>query len=123
MTSPASSHDHGEHGHGQSHEKHAEAPTEPAAYVMVDIGDGYGALLLYAGADRAGLEPEIYPVGVPEARQHVWVLERVTNAPDPLFAAVFPSLPAGRYAICSPTGEPTQEVNVLDGEIIEARWA
>lgn len=89
---------------------------------MVDVGDGYGALVLYSEADRAGLEPEIHPVGVPEARQHVWVLKRATAAPGPVFAAVFPSLLAGRYAICSPAGAPVQEVDVLDGKVTEARW-
>jgi len=89
---------------------------------MVDVGDGYGALILYAGADRVGLEPEIHPVGRPEDRQHVWVLERETGGPTRVYAAVFPSLPAGRYAICSPRGEATQEVEVVDEEVAEAHW-
>lgn len=89
---------------------------------MVDIGAGYGALVLYAGADKRGLEPEIHPVGRPDDRQHVWVLERATAGPDPVFAAVYPSLPAGRYSICSPDGKPAQEVDVPDGAIAEARW-
>ena len=89
---------------------------------MVDVGGGYGALVLYSEADRMGLEPEIHPVGQPADRQHVWVLERDTAAPDPVFAAVFPTLRAGRYAICSPAGEPAQEVDVLDGAVTEAHW-
>ncbi len=103
-------------------EEQAEAPPVDPSGVMVDVGDGYGALVLYAGADRVGLEPEIHPVGRPADRQHVWVLERDTAGPSPVFAAVFPSLPAGRYAICSPGGEPTQEVDVVDGAITEAHW-
>ena len=112
------------HGHRHGEEEQAEAgpPTLPVTGVMVDVGDGYGALVLYSDADRVGLEPEIHPVGQPAGRQHVWVLERNTAAPSPVFAAVFPSLPAGRYAICSPAGEPVQEVDVLDGKITEARW-
>jgi hypothetical protein len=118
-------HEHGhQHGHRHAGVKQAEAapPTQPVSGVMVDVGGGYGALVLHSEADRVGLEPEIHPVGVPAARQHVWVLERVTAAPGQVFAAVFPSLLAGRYAICSPAGEPTQEVDVLDGKVTEVRW-
>ena len=49
-------------------------PTRPSQGVVVDVGDGIGALVLYADADREWLEPEIHPVDDPEQRQHVWVL-------------------------------------------------
>ncbi len=111
------------HSHAGEHPvREAAPPSEPVTGIMVDVGDGYGALVLYAGAEQVGLEPEIHPVGRPEARQHVWVLERATSAPAPVFAAVFPSLAAGRYAICSPGGEQIDEVDVTDGAITEARF-
>jgi len=88
----------------------------------VDIGDGVGALVLYASADREWLEPEIHPVERPEHRQHVWVLERLV-ASGSVFAAVYPSLPEGRYGVCSPEGvAAAQEVEIIGGAVTEARW-
>jgi hypothetical protein len=90
--------------------------------VFVDIGEGIGALVLYADADREWLEPEIHPISEPDRRQHVWVLERLV-ATGSVFAAVFPSLPEGRYGICSPDGvAATQHVEIAGGKVTEARW-
>lgn len=112
----------GGHRHHPGEERAEAPPAGTVAAVMVDVGDGYGALVLYAGADRVGLEPEIHPVGRPADRQHVWVLERETAGPGRVYAAVFPSLAAGRYVICSPQGAPTKELEVVDEEITEAHW-
>jgi hypothetical protein len=99
-----------------------ERPTGPSRGVCVDIGEGVGALVLYAGADREGLEPEIHQFDEPDRRQHVWVLERLV-ASGPVFAAVFPSLPEGRYGVCSPEGvAAAQEVEIVGGQVTEARW-
>jgi hypothetical protein len=89
--------------------------------VVVDVGEGVGALVLHAAADREWLEPEIHPADDPSARQHVWVLERIVAAGS-VYAAVFPSLPEGRYGICSPSGETAQEVEIVGGTVTEARW-
>jgi hypothetical protein len=96
-------------------------PTQPSRGVVVDIGDDVGALVLYAEAGREWLEPEIHPEGEPGQRQHVWVLERMVGSGS-VFAAVFPSLPEGRYGICSPEGETAQIVEILGGKVTEARW-
>lgn len=97
-------------------------PTRPSQGVCVDIGEGVGALVLYADADREWLEPEIHLVDEPERRQHVWVLERLV-ASGSVFAAVFPSLPEGRYGVCSPEGAAAaQEVEIIGGAVTEASW-
>jgi hypothetical protein len=88
----------------------------------VDIGYGVGALILYADAEREGLEVEIYPVGDSSLRQHVWVLPR-SVASGTVFAAVFPSLPEGRYAVCDEKGgAPGKDVEVRGGTVTEDRW-
>jgi len=96
-------------------------PTQPSRGVVVDIGEDIGALVLYADAEREWLEPEIHPVEEPALRQHVWVLERIVGAGS-VYAAVFPSLPEGRYGICSPDGSTAQEVEINGGKVTEARW-
>jgi hypothetical protein len=120
------------HPHDQQHSHDAGAsaqprpsearPTRPSQGVFVDVGEGVGALVLYADADREWLEPEIHPVDEPDRRQHVWVLERVV-ASGSVYAAVFPSLPEGRYGVCSPAGVPaSQEIVITGGKVTEARW-
>ena len=91
--------------------------------MAIDVGDGVGALVLYAGAERAGLEVEIHPIGQPELRRHVWVLEREVGSAT-VFAAVFGSLDEGRYGICAVKGgEAVSEVAIAGGTVTEARWA
>jgi len=128
-----------DHGHAHEHGPAAREtpPPAPSRGVAIDVGDGFGALVLYAGAERGGLEVEIFPDAEPNRRQHVWVLERelgkAANAANAgkaakagkatVFAAVFPSLPEGRYCICDAKGGvPTQQVDVAGGTVTEARW-
>jgi hypothetical protein len=114
---------HHPHSHGDEQPAPAEPrPTRPSRGVCVDIGDGVGALVLYSDVDREWLEPEIHPLDEPDRRQHVWVMERLV-ASGSVFAAVFPSLPEGRYGVCSPDGAPAvQTVEIIGGEVTEARW-
>ena len=62
---------------------------------MVDVGEHTGALVLTAPAEREGIEVEIHPASDPSRRTHVWVLPRAGRH-GTVYAAVFPSLPAGR---------------------------
>lgn len=96
-------------------------PSKPSQGVVVDVGDGVGALVLYAEPDREWLEPEIHRIEEPAQRQHVWVLERIVGSGS-VYAAVFPSLPEGRYGICSPDGVTAQEVEIVGGSVTTARW-
>ena len=72
-------------------------PAGPSQAVFVDVGEHTGALVLHAPAEREGLEVEIHPVADPSRRTHVWVLPRAGRAT--VYAAVFPSLAAGDYAV------------------------
>jgi hypothetical protein len=119
-------HDHGAHLH--THEApDAELLNLGAGEgtVMLDIGDGVGALVLYADADAAGLEIEITPAGRDEQRSHVAVLARPGvpgSAGQPIFAAVYPTLEAGRWNLWTPGGGVAMSVDVTDGAVTEARW-
>jgi len=84
--------------------------------VALDIGGGAGALLLHTGADRVGEEVELERVDQ-GWRTHVAVLTRRVGGLV-RHAAVFASLPAGDYVVCS-TGEC---VRVEDGAVTERDW-
>ena len=82
-------------------------PTSPSRAVIVDVGEHTGALVLTAPAEREGLEVEIHPASDPSRRTHVWVLPRAGRH-GTVYAAVFPSLPAGEYRYWSPTARSRQ---------------
>jgi hypothetical protein len=90
--------------------------------VLIDVGEHHGALVLTASAECEGLEVEIHPVSDPSKRTHVWVLARV-GTQAPVYAAVFPSLPAGDYAVLAPDGSTSLVVPVPANTVTSARWA
>ncbi|MGO9559238.1 MAG: hypothetical protein ACLPYW_09130 [Acidimicrobiales bacterium] len=111
------------HPHLHPHSALAEAhpPTEPSTGVCIDVGGTMGALLLRSVPEREGLEVEIHPVDKPDAHTHVWVLPRATGAAV-TYAALFPSLPAGRYQVLEPDGSCGPEVLVEAGRVTTADW-
>ena len=73
--------------------------TDPRPeHVMLDLGPGAGALVLYTAADLHGAEIEISPTGRDDERSHKPVHERPV-AGRSLYGAVFDSLPAGEYTL------------------------
>jgi hypothetical protein len=93
--------------------------------VMVDVDGDTGALVLLAPSWMAGWEIEISPVaddGTPGPRQHVAVLARRTGN-QIVYAAVYPSLTAGRWQLWSPDhGGPVLAVDVPGGRVVQAWW-
>ena len=126
-----------DHGHSHPHETphlhrherdaapsagHAAPPTEPSRAVLVNVGEHTGALILSAPAEREGLEVEIHPVLEPSQRTHVWVLPRAGRE-GTVYAAVFPSLAAGDYAVIGPDGSITAVVPVPANKVTTASWS
>jgi hypothetical protein len=76
----------------------ARPHTQP---VVLDIGDGVGALVLYTGPELHQQEIEVTPLGVNShaARVHSAVLERSVNGRT-VYAAVYPELRPGAYHVC-----------------------
>lgn len=101
---------------------HAPRPTTPSQAVLVDVGERTGALVLHAVAEREGLEVEIHPVAAPTERTHVWVLPRAGRQAT-VYAAVFPSLAAGDYAVIAPDGSVATVVSVAANTVTDADWA
>jgi hypothetical protein len=113
---------HGHQGHGEGPAAgEPPRPTDPSRAVMVDVGEHTGALVLRAPAEREGLEVEIHPASDPSRRTHVWVLPRA-GRDGTVYAAVFPSLPAGDYAVLEPDGSIAQTVPVPPNRVTTARW-
>jgi hypothetical protein len=93
--------------------------------VLVDVDTDTGAMILFAPHDIAGAEIEASRVladGADGPRRHVAVLPRRLGG-EVVHAAVYPSLPAGRWRLWSPDGEhAVLDVDVPGGRVVEARW-
>jgi hypothetical protein len=102
--------------------------TEPAAdpsgpgTVIMELGADIGALLLYTPADLDGEEIEISRDGQPGSRRtHSRVRPR--HVPGEIrYAAVYPSLPAGRYMIWRDEHSPAAAVTITGGQVSNCRW-
>jgi hypothetical protein len=111
--------------HGHVHAAPAEAHNASAGQgpVLLDVGAGAGALVLTAPARLHLAEIEVSPVGHDDERTHVAVLPRPT-VDGPVFAAVYPTLAAGRWTVWSPepAGAAVLVVDVPDGGVAHATW-
>jgi hypothetical protein len=90
-------------------------------FIMLDIGDHAGALVIYAPSDLRGTEIEISPAGNDSSRQHVDILERKIDERS-VCAAVFPSLSPGVYSIWRPDGLSPESVTVTAESVTEVDW-
>ncbi len=108
-------HDDHEHAHVEV------APSVPSRGVVIDVGEHTGALVLASNEQRSGIEVEIHPVSRPEARTHVWVLPR-EGRDGIVYAAIFPSLASGDYAILDVDGSIARVVTVPVNQVTHATW-
>ncbi len=100
-------------------EHHDETALEQG--VMVDVGPGTGALVIYTGDELRGQEIEISPTGSDSSRVHTDVLRRRTAAGH-VCAAVFGSLPEGDYRLWHPRLHSPAEVRIDGGRLTELDW-
>jgi hypothetical protein len=100
-------------------EHHHEADFERG--VMVDVGPGAGALVIYTGSELRGQEVEISPVGDDSKRVHTDVLRRRVEGGE-LFAAVFGSLAEGDYRLWHESRPEQATVRILGGQVTEVDW-
>ena len=100
-------------------EHHHEADFEQG--VMVDVGPGAGALVIYTGEALRGAEIEISPVGNDSKRVHTDVLRRST-AGGPVNAAVFGTLAEGEYQLWHESRPDPVQVRIVGGQVTELDW-
>ena len=100
-------------------EHHEEQSFEQG--VMVDVGPGAGALVIYTNDDLHGDEIEISPKGDDADRTHTDVLRRKIAA-GYVNAAVFGSLAEGDYRLWHRTLREPAEVRIVSSEVTELDW-
>ncbi len=102
----------------------AAGPSGPGTVVM-ELGAGVGALILYTPAEMDGEEIEISRGDEPGAtgarRMHSRVRPRHMPG-ETRYAAVYPGLPAGRYTVWRDEHHPAAEVTVTGGQVSSCRW-
>jgi hypothetical protein len=101
------------------HEHHDEAQFEQG--VMVDVGPGAGALVIYTRDELRGQEIEISPAGEDSQRVHTDVLRRKTAA-GYVCAAVFGSLAEGEYRLWHGSLSGAAAVTITEGQVTELDW-
>jgi hypothetical protein len=112
MTGPTST-----SGHG--HEVHNAAAGQGP--VLVDVDEDHGALVLLASG-QLGAEIELSREDVVGSRTHVAVLARPLGR-HRVHAAVYPSLPAGRWLVHDPDDDSVVlAVDVPGGVVTHASW-
>jgi hypothetical protein len=108
-----------EHRHGGPTEGYA-ARAHPE-YVVLDIGEERGALIVRADAEMHGTEIEISPAEDDSHRRHKQVLERRLGG-RPAFTAVFDELAEGHYTLWVGGTERGRGIAVRAGAIAELDW-
>jgi hypothetical protein len=93
--------------------------TSGAGTVVLDLGAGIGALVLYTPAAMDGEEIEISRPGHP--RTHSRVRPRETSV-GTRYAAVYPGLPAGQYTIWIRDGGPAMTTAIAGGSVTSCHW-
>jgi hypothetical protein len=95
--------------------EHAAGPSGSAS-VVLELGPGAGALVLYTEADLEGTEIEVSRGGY---RTHALVRPRQL-AGGTEHAVVYPSLPPGTYQVWRADGTLAGAVTVRAGEVASA---
>ena len=94
--------------------------TSGPGSVILELGEGIGALILVTPPGLAGHEIEISP-SAGGARTHSLVRERRT-ASGTSYAAVYPVVPAGDYTVWRDDGTPAGRVSIQGGQPSQFRW-
>jgi hypothetical protein len=93
--------------------------TSGAGTVVLDLGAGIGALVLYTPAAMDGEEIEISRPGHP--RTHSRVRPRETSA-GLRYAAVYPGLPADDYTILDRDDRAVMTAAIVGGSVTSCHW-
>jgi hypothetical protein len=90
-------------------------------FVVLEIGEDVGALIVHADRTMHGIEIEISPAEADQQRSHKEVLERDAGG-EPAYTAVFDQLPAGTYTLWCDGVARVRGVHVAGGQIAELGW-
>jgi hypothetical protein len=90
-------------------------------FVVLEIGDGLGALIVHTDASMHGVEVEISPAEDDSQRSHKQVLERFMGGQSS-YTLVFDQLPAGRYTLWTDDLPRVRDVVVGENEVAQFHW-
>jgi hypothetical protein len=100
---------------------HHELGPSRDGTVVLDIGADVGALVVYTPKRLAMMEIGITRRG--EARPAMHTAVRPRDLPGGRrYAAVYPAVPAGDYALPATAGLPSLDVTVDGGHVTEVEW-
>jgi hypothetical protein len=106
------------HHHDDRHHHETRLPPSGIGTVVLDIGDGVGALVVHAPADLCGVEIELAPSGSADALTHTEVRER--RLPEgSVYAGVFSALTAGDYRLLPFGGRRPIDLTISSGRVTE----
>lgn len=89
--------------------------------LVLDIGEGFGALVLYTGPELVGREIEVSLRAVDHPRTHTAVHERRIHGAV-VFAGVYPELLEGDYRIWTEDPRQVTEFTITSGQVCEVDW-
>jgi hypothetical protein len=101
----------GDHHHHHAHEVRARP-------VVLDLGGGVGALIVYTDPELLGTEVEISPSGADRDRRHKQVLQREMGR-ETVTALVYDNLPEGDYTLWLGDDPWARDVHVRGGRVAE----
>jgi hypothetical protein len=107
------------HSHAPEEPYVDEGPLETPEFLVLDIGDDVGALIVYAGEACLGREIDITPVGEPQSHLTHSMVRRRRAIERELVACVFPELRAGTYTLWGLDHQPMAEVVIEGGRVTE----
>jgi hypothetical protein len=106
-----------DHDHAQAHAEPVLPPSTDGS-VVLELGAGLGALVLYTEAGLEGSEIDLFRSG--EDRPFVHSAVRARNlSGGTVHAAVYPDLPAGEYVIAAHGTVGSLPVSVPGGRVTE----
>jgi hypothetical protein len=109
-----------EHDHTHTH-SHDYADRAHPEWVVLDIGERYGALIVETDAAMHGVEVEISATGAERDGRHKQVLER--SAGDrPAYTLVFDKLLEGSYTLWVADEPRAEAVEVAAAAVTELDW-
>jgi hypothetical protein len=116
---------HGNSDHTDGHRDHDHvgdySSRKHPEFIVLDIGEDVGALIVHTDPDMHGVEIEISPVGEDQCRSHKQVLERNIDH-HPAFTAVFDGLAAGAYTLWVQGMARARGVSVEASAVAELDW-
>ena len=93
-------------------------PGGPPDFVVLDIGDDVGALIVYASENCNGIELDLTAAGAERTHHTHTMIRRRRLLHNDVFAGVYPELTEGTYTIWG-RSRSLGDVVIVGGEVTE----